>query len=164
MKSIYDKLKIAGMDEIILSDEEHPYIGTWGLATCYGILIYDVKNRAAILAHASDKYEEVLNDLLAIMFDKESGETTFKYMIVPGNEVNTNDVINSLSAKLNKLYNKDFHFIPFNENYKDIISINPGTKSYQFAFNSQTGKFITNKIKFTKENIVEGTKYGRNHL
>ena len=43
---------IANMDQVVVSTNEKPVIGTQALDTCFGILFYDRKNKFGICGHA----------------------------------------------------------------------------------------------------------------
>lgn len=46
---------IAGMNQVVVSASDKPIIGTQALDTCFGILLYDRKNKFGIVGHADPK-------------------------------------------------------------------------------------------------------------
>lgn len=48
----YDLVKEVGMSKYDFATEEKPILATWGLATCTGILAYDLEKKFAFLSHS----------------------------------------------------------------------------------------------------------------
>lgn len=46
---------ITDMDQVVVSTSDKPIIGTQALDTCFGILLYDRKNKFGICGHADPK-------------------------------------------------------------------------------------------------------------
>ena len=75
------KAQIAYMNEIVVSSSAKPIVGTVALATCYGIVFYDRKNKIGIVGHASSsKLLNILEMMMAYFtIDKEC---TIEYAII----------------------------------------------------------------------------------
>lgn len=153
--TIYDKLQLADMNALVVSTKEKPIVGTWALATCHGILLYDKKNKIAILGHASTDYMLLLEEMIKQI--NQGNKTYWQYMIIPGNYRVMDkqmEITAELSSYLNKYYTDNFYFIPFEKKtYEEVISIDPVTESSEVAFDASTGKFVTDKIEFKLENF-----------
>ena len=144
-------LKLVEMDSADITTVEKPIIGTQALATCFGVLLYDEKNKEAIVAHVSSNWKKAVSLIFNLI---SCGEfRTFKYLIITGyySEREDNYNIGSLLTKIFTESNvKTVNFIPFEMIYskykqKDL------TESYHFAFDSRTGKFVTDKVLFGEE-------------
>ena len=66
MKSI-----IVGMDEVGISTQEQPIIGTIGLGPCVGVLIYSKKQKQSVVIHASTEWEPVIEEALIVLASNE---------------------------------------------------------------------------------------------
>src|SRR5574344_1157780 len=164
MTNLYSKLQIAEMNQIVISNKEQPIVGTWALATCHGILLYDVKNKIAYVGHAGSDYELILKEMLNLIHPIK--KTYFEYLIIPGNCPNLDDEGRNkkdvMEGILNKMMMPNYYFIPFEIDYHDIITVNKETKSHEFAFDAHTGKFVTDEIIFDIDHLKESINNGRN--
>lgn len=72
----YDKVKIASMNERVESDEEHPILGTYALASCIGLIASD-KNKTYLL-HVGTDYHDLIQDTLNLL------QGVLQVLIIPG--------------------------------------------------------------------------------
>ena len=149
-KQLLDKKCIlVDMNTAEISTKEKPIIGTWALATCIGVLLYSEEKRVAIVAHVAPDSMQAINKIFEIIIKNKLLKTSFKYKIVPGYYVehyNTKELIEKHLT----------HFVPFNDDEipDHGIQTNEQLTSRQFAFDSSTGKFVTDKI-FNTENFID---------
>lgn len=79
---LQDKSSIAGMGQIVVSSKEKPIVGTTALATCWGIVFYDRKNKKAYVGHAAPSvYMKTLNQMINML---DPSTEQIEYCIVPG--------------------------------------------------------------------------------
>lgn len=133
--------QIAYMNEIVASTIDKPIVGTVALATCYGIVFYDRKNKIGIVGHASSsKLLSILKEMMTYFtIDKN---ITIEYAIIPGydNVINNNyEGLKVLEDYLIKNTPLSVKLIPF----KGIELKEDEYGSYSFAFNSQNGLPVT---------------------
>lgn len=137
------KFILVGMDDAEISTEDRPIIGTDALATCLGVLLYSEEKKLAIVAHVSPGSIQSIDKVFNLIIKHKLTSTIFKYKIIPGyyeEHYNTKELIE-----------KHFtHFIPFEESeFTDsAIEINEKLGFKKFAFDSSTGKFVTDKVLF----------------
>lgn len=143
--------KMASMNEAVISTEDKPIVGTQALATCFGLLLYDENNKTALVAHLSTDWQSTLMKLLALIdYEKENN---FQYLIVPGFYSRENDpygIKRRLNAFFREFKTKNANFEPFDITKipDNFVNYDDKTTSGEFAFDSQTGEFVTDKVKF----------------
>ena len=143
-------LIIAGINEAKISTLENPIIGTVGLATCVGVLLYSEEHKKAIVAHVSNNCGECVNDTLDIMEEYKLDSSPLKYIIIPGYYKNGYDI----EKILDDMYKScPKYFIPFEVNLENVVGISGCT--HQFAFDAFSGHFVTDKIFDNNENFNE---------
>ena len=151
------KAQIAYMNEIVVSSSAKPIVGTVALATCYGIVFYDRKNKIGIVGHASSsKLLNILEMMMAYFtIDKE---IIIEYAIVPGYDnilKNNLEGLKTLENYLIKYTPLSVKLIPF----KGIdLLVHEDLGSFSFAFNAENGLPVT-KYLFYSEN--ENKRGGR---
>ena len=139
---------IAGMDQVVVSTSDKPIIGTQALDTCFGILLYDRKNKFGICGHA-DPYNTfgIIVEMLKQI--PESTEGIIEYTIVPG-----------YRAMKQKKFEREDEIQDILRNYMSInpkihftslkTPLNPsmpnGLLCYDFAFDTISGKDITSIV------------------
>ncbi len=142
-------LNIVGMNSADISTFEKPIIGTQALATCFGVLLYDENQKIGIVAHFTHDIEATIIKILKLIdFDKEY---KFKYIIFPGYYSKDQDPYNTklrLESFFNEFKMDNLQFIPFNNNDITANALLEGPFSHQFAFDTRTGKFVTDKVLF----------------
>lgn len=144
-EQLEQKMIIVRMNDADISTEEKPIIGTYALATCLGVLLYSEEKRKAIVAHisASDPIP-TLDKVFNIMIKNKLLNTPIKYKIILGYDkeayqfYKTEDIL--------KEYFK--YYIPFSEEEfsPEAIKTEHELGANAFAFNAETGKFITDDI------------------
>ncbi len=158
-ESLIDKTILVSMNEINISTDKSPIIATSSLATCIGILLYNEKQKKAMIYHVTanqnGNYEEqaikIYSELILFLFNNNLEEEMMKYMIIPGaysyyyNIQTPNQVANEL-LKIFDIESKKFTKFESNEIPIDAIRLHKETKSLEFAFNAYNGKFVTSKL------------------
>ena len=139
---------IADMDQVVVSTSDKPIIGTQALDTCFGILLYDRKNKFGICGHA-DPYNTfgIIVEMLKQI--PESTEGIIEYTIVPG-----------YRAMKQKKFEREDEIQDILRNYMSInpkihftslkTPLNPsmpnGLLCYDFAFDTISGKDVTSIV------------------
>jgi len=156
---INSNIEFAGMYEVKISTEEKPIVGTFGLAYCVGVLIYDRKNKIAIAGHSGNNW---MSYILKLLDSVPKSCEEIEYMLIPGYysvKENYFDTLNNISnffekingvgiriKKMDVIENAIQEFIYESEG-KNIVSNG-------FLFDSKTGKFLCdiNEVNY-EENI-----------
>lgn len=151
MKEQNTKLfNLVTMNDANISTLDKPIIGTQAMATCFGILLYERKKKIALVAHVSSDFYSTLSKLFS--FIDLSSPNTFEYLIIAGYDSEKEDHYNVYKQLLEILNNCDVQnakFIPFKDkNLKNIVNLDTATLSYEFAFDSRTGKFVNDEVYF----------------
>lgn len=132
--------QIAGMDEIVVSNEDKYIIGTTALDTCTGILFYDRVNKKGIVGHASpsNSVAIIIEMLKRINTTKKA---VIEYGFVSGYRTTEKkdfiaiDIFKEYMDVFSKLY-PNIKFTPISIDFKMCDEF----PAYEFAFNTQTGK------------------------
>ncbi len=139
---------IAGMDQVVVSTSDKPIIGTQALDTCFGILLYDRKNKFGICGHA-DPYNTfgIIVEMLKQI--PESTEGIIEYTIVPGyrtmkqKKFEREDEIQDILRNYMSI-NPKIHFTSLK------TPLNPsmpnGLLCYDFAFDTISGRDVTSIV------------------
>ena len=150
MKEENTKLfNLVAMNDADISTLEKPIIGTQALATCFGVILYERTKKIAIVAHLSSDFVKTLLKMFSLIDLNDSN--TFEYLIIPGYYSKKEDHYNVKPQLLEILNNCDVSktkFIPFKEIPTNIVQLHEETLSYEFAFDSRTGKFINDEVYF----------------
>ena len=140
------------MNDVQISTDDKPIIGTDSLATCTGVLLYSEIKKRAIVAHVACETKNIFYRSLELAYKNGFNDAFIKYKIIPGyyfNHYETKKELDSLYGSIPNL------LIPFDE--KDIpegaIIKDEKTPSLKFAFDASSGKFVTDKVCFGKEYI-----------
>ena len=72
-------MKFVDMNEYFVSDEQHKIIGTYALATCSGILLYDRKNKVGAVGHVNSHWFE-----LCVYMSCSIKAEEIEYLVIPG--------------------------------------------------------------------------------
>ena len=139
---LYNKFKLVGMNEADISTKDKPIIGTNGLSTCVGVLLYCEEKKQAIVAHSSSDWESIILQIYQLISEHNLINSTFKYVIFPGYYKSHYNTLYYISS----IFKDDKHFVPFKEIPDNAILINNEEFHNSFAFDSESGKFVTNKI------------------
>lgn len=150
------KFLLVDMDTAKISTPDKPIIGTQALATCYGVLIYNEERKVAIVAHISSKdLISVINDIYTILTKEKLYNKSLKYKIIDGTYPENIEVKKDIERHFKNEKNFEEMNIP-----DTAIQTDERTQSNQFAFDTTTGTFITNKVMFgTDYLIINGDKY-----
>lgn len=136
---------IVKMNDACISTFDKPIIGTYALATCIGILLYDEKSKTAIVAHMTVSNPiPVIDKIFNIINKNKLYSVKFKYHIILGYYKDALEYYHVLDI-LEKYFS---HFEPFPSDKisTTAVWINEELKSNEFYFNAQTGKFVTEEI------------------
>lgn len=139
---------IANMDQVVVSTADKPIIGTQALDTCFGILLYDRKNKFGICGHADPK--NIFNIVVEML--KQIPSTTegnVEYTIIPGYRAVEQNNIKGIEEIQDILRN----YVIINPKIK-FISLNSPLEPkipnkllcYDFAFDTKFGKDVTSIV------------------
>ena len=150
------KSSIAHMGEIVVSTREKPIVGTIGLATCYGIIFYDRKNKKAWVGHGPASapiftLSIMLKDIKNVIGDLEYG-------IIPSwDNIKKHDfkICDEMDDYLHRNCPKYIRLLQITN--LDIKQDNRSNPSYEFAFNAETGKSVTYEL-FCEEDFLSSRK------
>ena len=146
---------IAGMDQVVVSTSDKPIIGTQALDTCFGILLYDRKNKFGICGHADPK--NIFNIVIEML--KQIPSTTegdIEYIIISGYRAIEQHNFKGIEEIQDILRN----YVAINPKIKFTslkTPLNPkmpnGLLCYEFAFDTESGKDVTSIvfINYTEE-------------
>lgn len=146
---------IAGMDQVVISTPDKPIIGTQALDTCFGILLYDRKNKFGICGHANPKnIFGIVVEMLKQIPSTANGN--IEYQIVSGYRAIEENNFKGIDEIRNILRNYEAinPKIKFTSLKSSLTPKMPnGLLCYDFAFDTSTGKDVTNIvfIDFTEE-------------
>lgn len=150
----YTKIfKMVHMNEINISTDDFPIIGTQGLGPCVAILVYSEEEKRAIVAHIPDTTKDYFPILLDIIAVYNLYKKPLKYKVIKGYYDNGYKVDELLEKKF-KVY--PHLFIPFENIPNNAINVDENSTSHEFAFDANTGEFVTEKVFF-------GYEYNRIH-
>lgn len=62
---------VVGINEVNISTEEQPVIGTDSLGSCVGVLIYSEKYQKSVVFHTSTNWQKLVVDALIILADNK---------------------------------------------------------------------------------------------
>lgn len=145
----YTKLfKKVHMNEINITDSDFPIIGTDSLGPCVSFLVYSEEKKCAIVSHIPDDTKDYFPVLLDIIAVYNLATSPLKYTIIKGYYDNGYKIDEILECEFQKYPNL---FIPFNEIPINAIKIDEFSTSHEFAFDSRTGEFVTEKVFFGYE-------------
>lgn len=141
---------IVEMNEVGISSEEYPIIGTHALATCFGILLYEKTKKIAIVGHCTSDWIPIILKMLNLIDNDD--KYCFKYLVIPGFYSEQKDIYKT-KLKIETFFNifktDKVTFQPFTEKY--IITFDEKTSSYEFLFDSRIGKFVSEKNNYIKK-------------
>lgn len=139
---------IADMNQVVVSTSDKPIIGTQALDTCFGILLYDRKNKFGICGHADPKniFGIVVEMLKQI---PSTTEGNVEYAIISGYraiEQNNFKGVEEIQDILRNYMsiNPKIHFTPLKTPLNP--SMPKGLLCYDFAFDTISGKDITSIV------------------
>ena len=127
------------MDEAKKTNEEQYIIGTVGLATCTGILLYSRKKEVAIVAHVSNNYENTIINMLELISDNKLDEDIIEYKIIKGSMYNQYQIDKKIET-----FFKSYPLLFKPMNIEESSNIDKKTDSKEFLFDTKKGIFVTN--------------------
>lgn len=138
------KFLMVHMNEIGMTSAYYPIIGTEALGPCVAFLVYSEEKKCAIVAHIPDNTKDYFPLLLDII---ATHDLTFplKYKVIKGYYDNGYKIDEILENEFKKYPNI---FIPFDNIKENAINTDYESTSREFAFNSLTGEFVTEKVFF----------------
>lgn len=147
-------IKWVNMNEVAISTPEKTIIGTLGLATCVGVLLYNENEKKAVVGHVSSNWEPMTKELVTVAIQNGLDTSEIKYLIIPGfyeEHYNVKKGLEMFFSELKPLMK------PFSENEitNESILNDKELPSRYFAFDAATGKFVTNKINLEVINLEE---------
>lgn len=146
--SLLERTSLARMYEIVESSLKKPIIGTQALDTCYGIMFYDRKNKKGICGHAVPSELLVVFREMIKWVNQREGE--IEYMIVPGFRNFDRKDLRGLKLLEDYMIEKvcdKVKLVPLKGN-GDYIKFHQSTLSYEFAFNTENGEFVSEYVFF----------------
>ena len=137
------KMILARINDAQITTKEKTIIGTEALATCIGVFLYNEEKKTAIVAHVEPDKLDAIDKIFEIIIKNKLWSTKFKYLIIPGyyqEHYNTKELIKERLA----------HLTPFTQDEipENAIITNEEFTSREFAFDAETGKFVTDKVYF----------------
>lgn len=148
------EFNLVHMGDVDISTEKKPIIGTDGLATCIGVLLYNEQKKQAIVAHIQPEHFDTIHKTINLLDENQWHLDTIKYQIIPGyykEHYNTKETLEEIFSV----------FTPFDtlEISENAIQTDEEVGCRFFAFDTRTGKFITEKVFFCENyNKINGTK------
>ena len=185
--TLKDKFINVHMNDIQISTDEKPIIGTYALGPCMGFILYSVEYKKAIIGHIScsqlldnNNLEKLRLQILKIIIENKLVNSSFDLMLIEGAQKSIYykdwyelDILQNQEKRTYSL----FEVLEKNLTHIDFVKINNIKKdnfntdeiqtvdiegnlcdesnneaSKQFAFNANTGAFITNEIFILEEN------------
>lgn len=153
--SLLEKASLASMGSVVESSEDKPIIGTQALDTCYGILFYDRLNKKGLVGHGAPSTKVATLSKMIRMLDDGSNRV-IEYMIIPGfRNVDRHDTsgIEELLIALKKYCPSNIKFVPFKVRIDTGIRFHKGTLTYEFAFDTRNGKFVSEDLFFDEKEV-----------
>jgi hypothetical protein len=151
------KLKLAQMNDAVISTDEKPIVGTQALVYCVGLLLYNEKEKKAIVAHITTNITVGLEKAFKLMVENNMHTSPIKYLIIDGKYTNNFKTRKAIEEVLNDMPDL---FTPFSKNEISSKSIqqNKEFDALEFAFDSRNGKFVTEKVLFGYDYIEANKK------
>lgn len=171
LEELTKKFILVKMDEVQISTKEKPIIGTQGLATCTGLLLYCKDKQIAIVAHIGSDVKKIIDKVLDILENNNINFENIEYHIIPGydryDEERINAIIKYLKlGNVTRMLLNDFKPYKKNKIKHNSITLDTNTLSIQFAFDANLGIFVTDKVLFGTDYYMinqENNEYESNH-
>lgn len=162
-ESLIQKTNIVGMNQVEITTEEKPIIGTDSLGPCVGLLLYCPSKKKAIVAHAPVEWKHLIPQIFFLLHDNG---------VITPEQYKTCDEIYELFKK-HDLYSFPPHLkdmvigdrkkvlVPLSKDEKIIATIIPGyyqdhyniTTDMENFFDSLTPLFTINRVPLPKRAI-----------
>lgn len=147
---------IADIGEIVVSSKDKPIIGTTGLDTCFGIVLYDRKNKKGIVGHAYSSGKIAIMHSMLELLDKNE-QQVIEYAIVSGyRNTERKDFSESIEIQnyLEMHCPQNIKLVPFQNLGVQVCS---NALAYEFAFDVNTGQNVTSYLFYDR--IKSAGKY-----
>lgn len=153
------KFIMVGMGDAMISTLDKPIIGTEALATCTGVLIYSKEEKRAIVAHVSSDYMKTIDKIFKLITINKLYRTPLKYKIIYGGDGGDAARYQGVIDALEKHF-KEFPMEEFSELSLNGVKFNSNYFANEFAFNTLSGEFVTDKVLFgSLYYIINGNQY-----
>ena len=141
------------MDEIKCSNKKKHIIGTSALAPCFGVVLYNLDKKIAIVSHSRSDNSDLFIELMIYAEENNLIGNNMKYIIIPGayKTDNSKENINKLENQFKKV---GIHPLECKIDFRaNKISDN---ESYnEFLFDAEKGIFVTNNYLEIKNNTTQ---------
>ena len=154
---LLEKADFAEMGGIVISTSERPIIGTQALDTCYGILFYDRDKKEGVCGHAVPSQLIVVMAEMVKWLKRRTGN--IEYMILPGfRNVDRKDFsgFDELHSYMTMKKPRGVKFVVM-KNSSGGFRLHQDTLSYEFAFDTINGEFVTEYVFF--DSIEHNPRY-----
>lgn len=136
---------IAHMGGIVVSSKDRPIIGTTALDTCFGIILYDRKNKKGIVGHADNSGKiAILNSMIKLLEKNE--KQVIEYGIVSGYRTQERKDYSGVTELLTYLETHcppNIELVPFqNLGVQECSNM----LAYEFAFDVNTGQDVASYL------------------
>jgi len=159
-----EKSNLAHMNQIVVSSKDKPVIGTQALDTCIGLLFYNRKTKQGIVVHISPDFTApVTNNVLSILLQSSSVDAEeWEYIIVDGYrnmERKDTQRSNYIMEQIDifKLKHPNIKLSGLQIKNSDV-KLHEETLSYEFAFETLTGQFVTKELFYDPLDYLKGRK------
>lgn len=178
-KELTKKMYLVNMNKFEISTKERPIIGTEGLASCIGMLFYSEKEKKAVVAHYPSNIDDTLelefipksdndvtySNLLKILFaqtieflvENNLDESSLKYKIIMPYYCEEKQIKGKIYLE-NACKSLQPWLTPFGEIPSNAIATVEELNANRFAFDAETGMFVTDKVLFGKDYININSK------
>jgi len=178
-KELTKKMYLVNMNKFEISTKERPIIGTEGLASCIGMLFYSEKEKKAVVAHYPSNIDDTLelefipksdndvtySNLLKILFaqtieflvENNLDESSLKYKIIMPYYCEEKQIKGKIYLE-NACKSLQPWLTPFEEIPSNAIATVEELNANRFAFDAETGMFVTDKVLFGKDYININSK------
>lgn len=151
-EELLQKLTLVRMNHFGIATLDKPIIGTNSLATCLGLLLYDEKDKMAIVAHIRSGDPNIaMKKVVEFVRENKLEFTSFKYKIFDGYYQDTAEAYHTKETIINRYIKLNLFFaVPFKEEEIPSTALlkDPALPANEFYFDVQTGRFVTEEVQF----------------
>lgn len=148
---LIQKSTLASIGCVVYSTEKKPIVGTMALDTCHGILFYNRSKKVAIVGHETPGSTSATRKILSAISKSSDENQVWEYLIISGfrNVERKDNKKENIIRNIILLFKKpNIRLIPFTDISTNAIKLDEQTLSYEFAFDAESGKFVTNILFF----------------
>lgn len=146
---------LAEMGCVVESSQERPIVGTQALDTCYGILFYDRINKKGLVGHGAPSSKvATLHEMMQRIND--GSVKIIEHMIIPGfRNVDYKNLsgLEELLQEIREHSPSNIRFVPMEEKLGPNVKLHKNTLTYEFAFDTRNGKFVSEEIFFDETEV-----------